>query len=183
MLLSCPMPFNRLNHSILGEIRPRFQLKINCEAEKAVDHVCEKLRTDNTVSGDKSRAVLFVRTPKHISHYWSPEMTVRIEKDEFQHFTSVNCLIGPRQTVWAMFAFIYSAIALVTFFGGIFGYIQYQSDGHSIWLWVIPIGFALWSTLFITSKLGQRKGRDEMLHLVSFLYHSLNEISEVERVH
>jgi hypothetical protein len=175
------MPFNRLDHNILGEIRPRFALKIQSDPEKAIAHVEEELYKDKTVSGERSDQLLFLKTPSWEQHYWSPEMTVRIEVEEFTDFTTVSCLIGPRQSVWAMWAMIYTAILLVTVFGGIFGLVQYNQDGSSPWIWVLPIGTVLLSSAFVASKFGQRKGRDQMLHLVSFLYHSLEKLGEVER--
>ena len=175
------MPFNRLNHSILGEIRPRFALKINSDPQKAMDHVAKCMSTDKTVSGHRSDHLIFLRSPSEERHYWSPEMTVRIEVEEYTDFTSVSCLVGPVQAVWALWAFIYSALLIITVFGGIFGLVQYNQEGSSPWIWVIPIGLILLSTAFIISKLGQRKGRDQMLHLVSFLYHSLDQIDDVER--
>jgi hypothetical protein len=60
--------------------------------------------------------------------------------------------------------------------------VQYQTSGSSLYIWLIPIGIIAFSTVFIASKIGQRKGRDQMLHLVSFLYHSLKEIGDVERI-
>lgn len=176
------MPFNRINHSILGEIRPRFSLKIVANSESAMDHVAKKLIQDMTVAGERSDRYIFLRTPSWEQHYWSPEMTVRIEVEEFTDFTKVSCLVGPRQVVWAMWAFIYSAIALVTVFGGIFGFVQYSQDGYSNWLYVIQIGIVMIASAFIAAKFGQRKGRDQMLHLISFLYHSLSEITTVERI-
>ncbi len=176
------MPFNRLNHSILGEIRPRFALKIESDPVQAMKHVEKCLDKDKTVSGSRSNQLIFLKTPSWEQHYWSPEMTVRIEIEEYTEYTSVSCLVGPRQTVWALWAFIYSSTLLVTVFGGIFGMVQYSQDGSSPWIWVIPIGIILLSTAFIASKIGQRKGRDQMLHLISFLYHSLEEIGPVERL-
>lgn len=176
------MPFNRLNHSILGEIRPRFALKIKADPEKAIEHVENNIDRDKTVSGERSDQLLFLKTPSWEQHYWSPEMTVRIEIEEWTDYTSVSCLVGPRQTVWALWAFIYSSLALITTFGGIFGLVQYNESGSSPWLWVIPIGFVLISSAFIAAKFGQRKGRDQMLHLISFLYHSLEELGEVDRI-
>jgi len=176
------MPFNRLNHSILGEIRPRFALKIDQEPEKAIDHLEKCLIDDKTVSGERSDQLVFVKTPSWEQHYWSPEMTVRIEVQEYTDYTTVSCLVGPRQAVWAMWAFIYSSILIVTIFGGIFGLVQYDQDGSSPWVWVIPIGIIALSSAFVASKFGQRKGRDQMLHLVSFVYHSLEGIGEVERL-
>lgn len=176
------MPFNRLHHSILGEIRPRFALKIQCDAEEALKHIEKRVLDEKTVSGVRSNNYAFIKIPSWAQHYWSPEMTVRIEKQDYLDYTSVTCLIGPRQAVWAMFAMIYAAIVLITTFGGMFGLVQYQTVGTSPWIWVLPVGVVAFSTVFVFAKLGQRKGRDEMLHLVSFLYHTLDEISEVERI-
>lgn len=176
------MPFNRLNHSILGEIRPRFALKVGCEPEVAMEQLEKSLMKDRTVVGDRSNTIMFLRTPSWERHYWSPDMTVRIEIEEFTDYTTVSCLVGPRQAVWALFAFIYAAIGLVTVFGGIFGLVELQTSGSSPWIYVIPVGLVLLSSVFATAKIGQHKGRDQMLHLISFLYHSLEEITEVERI-
>lgn len=176
------MPFNRLDHSVLGEIRPRFKLKIPLEPELALEQIDKKLTKDKTVSGGRSGQVFFLKIPSWERHYWSPEMSVRVEVEEFTDYTTVSCLVGPRQTVWAMFLFMHAAIALISMFGGIYGIVKYNESGVSDWLWIIPVGVILSASIFITSKIGQHKGRDQMLHLVSFVYHSLDEITEVERL-
>ena len=176
------MPFNRFNHSILGEIRPRFALKITADPDLAIEHIENAISRDKTVSGNRSNSLLFLKTPSWEQHYWSPEMTVRIEIEEYTDYTTVACLVGPRQTVWALWAFIYSSILLVTVFGGIFGLVQYNQESSSPWIWVIPSGLVLLSSAFVASKIGQKKGRDQMLHLVSFLYHALDELGSVERL-
>ena len=176
------MPFNRLNHTILGEIRPRFTLGIECDPEIALEHLVKSIDKDKTTTGVRYKQTVFVKTPSWMAHYWSPEMTVRIERSEFSGEVLVHCLIGPRQNVWAMFALIYAAIGLITCFGGMFGLVQYSTSGSSPWIYVIPVGIVLLSSVFLTAKYGQHKGRDQMLHLVSFVYHSLNEISSTNRV-
>lgn len=176
------MPFNRLNHNILGEIRPRFSLKIACEPEVALEHVKKRMLEDKTVSGERSLSLLFIKTPSWLQHYWSPEMTARIEVEEFTDYTSVSCLVGPRQSVWALFVFFYSIIGIATLFAIMFGYIRYTQFDSPALLYCSSIGVLLLLSVFITSKFGQRKGRDQMLHLISFLYHSLDEITEVERI-
>lgn len=173
---------NRLDDTLIGEIVPRFRLQIKCDPEKAREHIVEKIQQDPTVSGVRSMDMIFLKIPQRDQHYWSPEMSVRIEHDEFDEFPEVSCLIGPKQYVWVMFIFFYGAIAISTLFGGIYGWIQYSNQGFSNWLWIFPIGLLLFLTVFLTTKIGQQKGRDQMLHLVSFLYHSLNEITEVKRV-
>lgn len=179
------MPFNRLNHNILGVIRPRFTLRIACEPEEAIQQVKEAIKKDPTVSSlraNHTKNYVFLNIPSWNQHYWSPEMSVRVEKGEFSGAVTVHCLIGPRQSVWAMFTLFYAAISILTLFGGMFGFVQYQTAGSSAFLWTFPAGFVLWSSVFLSSKIGQKKGRDQMLHLVSFLYHSLSEITTVERV-
>ncbi len=175
------MPFNRLNHSILGDIRPRFYLKTQTDVETCLVKIHDKLKEDKTVAGTRSGDLIFLKTPKNVQHYWSPEMTVRVETNEFIDYTRISCLIGPRQTVWVMFTFIYSALSIAILFGGMFGFVQYSQEGQSAWLWIIPFGAILVSSFFLAARYGQRKGRDQMLHLVSFLYHTLSEIGEVER--
>ena len=176
------MPFNRLNHSILGEIRPRFDLQIQADPEFALKHMYAKIVEDPEVSGVRSRQYVFIKTPRHHQHFWSPEMSVRIEKNEYTDDIIAHCLIGPRQTVWVLFTLMYAAILLLTLFGGSFGAVQYQQQGSSIFLWFFPFGFIAFLSVFVAAKFGQRKGRDQMLHLVSFLYHSLDEITPVKRI-
>lgn len=176
------MAFNRLNHSILGEIRPRFKLKSDFKPEKILDHLSHDLMYDKTVAGERSNQLIFLKTPNFNQHYWSPEMTVRIEKEEYVDYTTISCLLGPRQSVWVMFTFMYAIIFFASTFGGIFGLVKFQNQDDASWLWIIPAGLICTLTVFLTAKFGQKKGRDQMLHLVSFLYHSLDKIMEVERV-
>lgn len=166
----------------MGEVRPRFVLRINSDPELALQHLAASIPKDKTVAGVRSKSYVFIKIPLHMQHYWSPEISVRIEKEDFLDHTNVHCLLGPRQAVWAMYALIYAAIILATLFLGMFGIVKYQSTGAIPWLLVFPLGAALFSSVFLFAKIGQRKGRDEMLHLVSFVYHHLAEISDVKRV-
>lgn len=176
------MSFNRFDHSVLGEIRPRFQLKIDLEPERALTQLQTKLKLDPTVSGTRSNKYMFLRIPARNQHYWSPELSVRIEQEEFTDFVAVICLVGPKQSVWMLFTFFYAFVFCVSTFGGIYGLVKFSSFNDASWLWVIPLGLVLTLSIFFTSKIGQNKGRDQMLHLISFLYHSLNEVTKVERI-
>lgn len=176
------MPFNRLNHNVLGEIRPRFALKTDVSPEEALACLKDGFHKDPTVGGVFAKSHLFLKIPENEQHYWSPELTVRIEIEEFTDYTTVSCLIGPRQSVWALWAFIYTSILLLTLFSGFYGWAQYNVDGFSGWLWVVPFGLVGLSSAFLASKFGQRKGRNQMLHLISFVYHELSKIGSVERL-
>ena len=58
------MPFNRLNHSILGEIRPRFALKIAADPEKAMACLEDGFKKDSTVGGVFAKNHLFLKVPE-----------------------------------------------------------------------------------------------------------------------
>lgn len=85
------MPFNRLNHSLLGEIRPSFTLKIQSDPVVAMDQIAEGISTDPTVNGVRLEQLVFLKIPESQQHYWSPEMTVRIEVEEYTDYTTVSC--------------------------------------------------------------------------------------------
>jgi hypothetical protein len=168
------MPFNRYHHSLAGEIRPRFQLFISDDPDLCVNRIHQALQTDGTVSGTIANKLVFLRIPKSVRHYWSPEITVRFEPEENGTGTVIKCLVGPQQTVWVMFTLFYLAIAVSTLFGSLYWLSELYMDKNSPWWWVLPAGIILSATAFVTSKFGHLKGRNETLHLVSFLYHALD---------
>lgn len=179
------VPFNRLNHNILGEIRPRFKLMSNLEPEEILAGVNEHLQTDETVKGRVLKSYAIITVPPKEVHFWSPVLQIRIDDDEFNEYpdgTVVRCLVGPRQSVWAMFAFVYIFIGLATFFGGIYGLAMSNMGDYSNFIWVIPIGLVLMPSIWIAAKIGQKAGRDQTLHLVSTLYHSLDARGDVHRI-
>lgn len=175
------MPFNKLNHSVLGEIRPRFRLKssLSIEAIKAV--LDEQMKKDETVVGNVQMDYAIIRIPAAEQHYWTPELQVHLEQEENSEDTLLRCLVGPKQTVWALFLFVYISIAALTFFLGMYGLIQMQLGKESDLVYVIPIGLLLLPSIYTFSKIGQKTGRDQMMHLISFLYHTLDREGRVER--
>lgn len=178
------MPFNRVDHSLIGEIRPRFRLHCKRSVEECIALVDRRISEDDSITGTRAKNLIFMRIPAKEAHYWSPELTVRIEPCSERGDTIVKCLVGPRQSVWAMFTFIYGAIAVFTLFAGMYAWTLYDMGHASNWGWAVPIGIFVWGSIFTTSKIGQKRGRDQMLHLISTLYHSLDpDVSGiVERV-
>jgi len=64
---------------------------------------------------------------------------------------------------------------MFSLFGGMYGLAQ-RNTGHATgWIWCFPVTFLLIIAVFISAKIGQRTGRDQMLHLVSVLYHALKD--------
>ncbi len=177
------MPFNKLNHSHLGEIRPRFRLNTDLSIEDSIEQLKVALESDPSVLGRIEKDHAHFKIPEADRHYWSPELQVSFDDwHEDGDGTLVRCLVGPQPTTWTLFAFFYIVIGLATTFGGFFGLTQLYLGNPAYWLWSIPAGGIILPTIYITSKFGQKKGRDQMLHLISFLYHALDKNGTVERI-
>lgn len=155
------------------------------EPEEILAGISEHLETDHTVKGKVLKTYAIISIPQKDLHYWSPVLQIRIDDDEFNEHpegTVVRCLVGPRQSVWAMFAFLYIFISLGTFFGGIYGLAMSNMGDYSSFIWVIPIGLLLIPGIWVGAKIGQKAGRDQTLHLVSALYHALDAKGDVKRI-
>lgn len=176
------MPFNKLNHAHLGEIRPRFKLHITLEAKEALDYIKTSIDEDKTVHGNIVMGHARLSIPADDRHYWSPELDVGIEKSEEGEGSMVRCLVGPKQSVWVMLMFFYSTVGIYTLFALMIGLSNWSLDKPATILWTVPLGLAIMPTIYFAAQSGQRKGRDQMLHLISFVYHVLDKHGQVERI-
>ena len=175
------MPFNKLSHSVLGEIRPRFRLKTDLSMAAVKELLEQGIQSDPSISGVVKMDYAILKIPLQDRHYWSPELQVHLEESEDQG-TLLRCLVGPSQGVWASFLMIYVAVGLLTLFFGMFGLIRWQLGSFSNFVFAIPVGAVILPTLYIFSKAGQRTGHEQMMHLVSFLYHQLDQQGAVTRI-
>ncbi len=176
------MAFNTHNTDDI-EIRPRFKLLTKSfSGQELLNRVDNAIPNDNTVIGKVKGTHVFLSIPENDQHFWSPAMEVVIEQDyEDEEMTQVRCLIGPKQTVWMMVMFFYISVAVILLFGGMYGLVKWNMGHETNLLWLIPIGIVAELVIFLATKWGQKKGRDQMLHLVSFLYHSLDDNSLVRK--
>lgn len=176
------MAFNTHNTDDI-EIRPRFKLISNSYSGKELlARVKNALPKDVTVIGKVKGTHVFLSIPEGEQHFWSPAMEVVIEKDyEDESKTNIRCLIGPKQTVWMMVMFLYISVAVILLFGGMYGLVKWNMGHETNLLWLIPIGIITELLIYLATKWGQKKGRDQMLHLVSFLYHSLGDAELIRK--
>lgn len=177
------MAFNELDQSLAGEVLPRFRLRVAADKDAILDYLDELLKSSTDVSHIRAKQYLILKIPEHKKEYWSPELQIQPFDDiNEKNKTLLRCVIGPSQSVWMMFTFIYSAIIVLTLFGGMFGLVQYQINEYSIFLWIWPVGIIAFLSFFAVAKFGQHKARNQTLRLVSFLLHQLEMRWEVERV-
>lgn len=158
------------------EIRPRFKLITEFSEKEVLDKIEEALPKQTEVKGYIKGTHGFFRVPENHQHYWSPNMEIVVKKYyEDKTLTSIRCLIGPKQSIWLMLMFFYVAIGVLALFGGMYGLVKWNLGKESVFIWAFPVAMLLFAIIYFTAKYGQRKGRDQMLYLVSFLYHALND--------
>ncbi len=177
------MAFNELDNTLSGEILPRFRLRVDADKDEILDYLDQVCKESAEVVHIRAKQYLILKIPMSQREYWSPELQIQPFQDyDDKHKTLVRCVVGPTQSVWMLFTFLYSALILLTLFGGMFGLVQQQLTQSSAFLWAWPVGIVLVFSVFIVSKIGQRKARNQTLRLVSFLMHSLQIQWEIERV-
>lgn len=176
------MPFNRKDHHNFGEIRPRFKLQCKLNQDAIFDRLNDFVKEDPTVEGKKVLDQFYLDIPLRYRHYWSPELRILVEPSEKKpEHSLIRVTVGPQAMVWVSFVLIYAFLGLISLFGGMYGLVQLNLGNETNWIWCLPITGATLLGVWMTAKMGQRKGRDETLHLVSVLYHALGQ-GNAERI-
>jgi hypothetical protein len=176
------MLFNKKNKDPRSEIRPRFQLISPYSIEEISNLILDAAKKDDTVFVRRIHDMFYFDIPQKDSHYWSPELRISMEENMAGEGTLIRAVVGPRHAVWLLFIFIYGFLGVISLFGGMFGLAQYNLGISSGWIWCFPITFLLLIGVYVTAKIGQGIGRNQMLHLISVLYHAIGE-KQIERIH
>jgi hypothetical protein len=169
------MSFNSHNSDNI-ELKPRFKLISNFNQSEILEKINIALPKQQEVLGIVKGNHVFLTLPTEKTHYWSPAMEVIVENDEDNESKAyIRCLIGPRQTVWMMLMFFYIGVGVLGFFGGIYGLAKWNLGKETLLIWAVPLALILFAVIYLTAKYGQRKGRDQVLYLVSFIYHAIDD--------
>lgn len=177
------MAFNEQDQTLSGKVLPRFRLRVPADKDEILDYLSDVAKENPDVAHLRAKQYLIYKVSKSQREYWSPELQLQPFQDyEDKNYTIIRCVVGPSQSVWMLFTFIYSAIILLMLFGGMFGLIKYQLEKDSSFLWIWPIGIVLLSSFFIISKMGQAKARNQTLNMVRVLHQALEEKWDVHRI-
>lgn len=178
------MSFNKKDHHIDSEIRPRFKLTTDLNEEEVFSRLKTFTLDDKSVVGKLVYDQFYLDIPEYYGRtFWSPELRITLDKDEydFPGKTVIRVVVGPKGTVWMMFVFIYSFLAVLSIFGGMYGLTQLSMGKSSPWVWCFPVTLLVIVGVWVIAKMGQKSARDQTLHLVSVLYHALGH-DHYERV-
>ncbi|MDH5588882.1 MAG: hypothetical protein OEZ65_01590 [Gemmatimonadota bacterium] len=148
-----------------GRLRPTFTMELAHPRQVAIEMLRDRFARDASLAGrwrGRDRwAELYVRETER--RVWSPYLSIRL--DENGDRTTLFGRFAPHPEVWTFFMFLYFAVAFLTVFGSIFGYVQWASEEPAWGLWGLWIGAPILLGLHGVSALGQLLGQSQMVEL------------------
>lgn len=168
------MPFNKLDDSIPGKIRPRFRLETPLSKQEIMDLILSESEKDPSVRSKTYMHYIKLRCPAEEQHYWSPVLSMSFEEENEK--TVIRGIIGPNERVWSMFMFFYIGVTAIGFFGGMFGFLHCKYNDDPTWTFILPLSLILLTSIFFTSRYGKVKAHTQMLHLLRFLRRAVDSV-------
>ena len=150
-------------------IRPRFKEELSQSLEEFKTVVSKALESTSEFSGLVSDNYCVIRIPVEQRHYWSPQLTLSIEKpQEGEKNIIVRGLYGPKPSVWAIFFMSYAALGVLSLFAGVFGLSQVLLQKPAPILWSIPLMAGIAVVLYLIAQGGQKVGAEQMFRIHHF---------------
>lgn len=160
-------------------IKPRFKHVTEMSYDQISELIKQGLDKDKTECDYQFiLGSLRVKIPEADRHYWSPELNLSFE--EIDDKTEIVGRYGPSSTTWTLIVAIYAALALLTFFIGIYGSAKVSVGLDGTILWLIPVFFVLALALYITAQFGQKLGAEQMYKLHFFYQKIIGEKIKIQ---
>lgn len=100
-----------------------------------------------------------IHLPEEEQRIWTPHLSIRADHEAVG--SSLYTRFAPRPGVWTFFVFLYGAVAFLTLFGGILGYVQAVSGEPAWGFWAVWLGIPALVGLHVVSYVGQRLAREQ----------------------
>ncbi len=157
------------------QIRPRFEMSVNGSISVIQDLITSHQKEYSAmIKSSFLDQYISLRPADEDLHYWSPHLSLALDEMN-DNETFIRGHFGPSPNIWTMFFFFY---ALIVFAGGIISIIGmanwFVGNSYGI-LWLVPLCILLFSTLYLLSYLGQRRGNRQMRMLKNFLKQAIGE--------
>ena len=156
-------------------IRPRFKLSTSYSPEELISKI--KLRLEeggnNCYAESLLKNFIVLKIEKEEQHFWSPQLTLSIDKLENGSF--IRGLYTPKPTIWSMFVFFYTGIGVCILFGGLYGLSRLSLNLEAPILWAIPVLVGLALLLYIIAQIGQKLGAQQMFYLHHFIENAIDK--------
>lgn len=157
------------------ELRPRFRLLSDLEANKISDLIRNAIQTDpdHRYEGFVHDSHIVLRFPREQRKMWSPQIDMTLEAHE-KEGTVIRGHIGPSPGIWTFFMFLYFLFGVAFLFLLMVGYSQYTMYSRLWPLWVGMGCVALMGLLYLAAKQGQKKAMPQTSKLKAFVTKTLD---------
>ncbi len=150
------------------KIRPRFTFQTQMPIDALKTKIFNAIENGHPhIVGKVVQHHVFLKMVPEEVHFWSPELTLNCE--EIDGKVLVKGLIGPNSGVWVVFIFMYALIAILFFFGLMYGYTQWTLDIYPWAFYLMGAALLLLLIVFLAGKAGQRIGKYQTDQLVTFI--------------
>ena len=151
-------------------LRPRFSF----DQKNAQSHVLKAFdgakKSQNTIKINRLDTHVFLKIPKAEQHFWSPQLHLEVLETDPSH-CKIKGFFGPNPTVWTLFMFLHFVAAGLFIGFGIWAYSSW-SLGTNVTTSVVLMMMmmvVLWIALYISGRIGKKKGQHQMHELHDFM--------------
>lgn len=161
--------------------RPRFKIKTKMSKADFTKKLEKQFQLQNKILGGYiSSHISIIRVRKEKKKYWSPQLEIRTEKDEYNpDITVIRGMFVPRAAVWTFFMFLYILGASSFLIFGMIWFVQNNLNEKSnldILFWLSGL---LLIITYISAKVGQILSKDQIKVLKNFMEKVVEEDVEV----
>ena len=155
-------------------IRPRYTFSAPFNKEEVLSKLKKGLEENNSgLRGKFVKPLVVISVPEDQSHFWSPELSLDVEEKHDE--TEIRCTLGPRSSVWTMFATFYGFAVLVGIAGLVLGFSQLTLGMETYGFWLVPVSIVLLAGAYGIALTGQKLAYNQMLELRSFIKRTLKD--------
>jgi hypothetical protein len=155
-------------------IRPRYTFSVPLKKADVLNKLREALKDmPSGLEGKFVKPLVVVSVSKENRHFWSPELSLDIE--EIEKGTEIRCTLGPRSSLWTMFATFYGFSILVGIAGLVLGFSQLTLGMNAYGFWLVPVSIILLASAYGIAITGQKLSYEQMLELRNFIKNTLKD--------
>ena len=154
------------------EIRPRFKIDVAMPKDEIISRISGEIkRCNGKCEINQVRNHLIFKIPEKMQRFWSPELSIEI--NETNNNTELNCILGPKPSIWTLFATFYSVSVFIGIIGLVFGFSQWTIGNSPYGFWLVPLSVIMVASAYLIALTGQKFSYKEMLFLRTKLDNAL----------
>lgn len=157
-------------------VRPKFEMYSGKSMEEIILIVKENLKHNtHHLHGQAMHDHITIRVNKAQRHYWSPQLSILMQREPEDIQTKIIGVYGPMPNVWTLFTLGYLAIGVLTTFISIIGFSQRALGQTGHILWALPVMAGIAAAMYLLSQMGQKLGAAQTYAIHYFFEEAIGE--------